>query len=51
MLTLMAFNMPIILLFDNADPLWGLPVIYIYIFSAWLFSILASAFIIKKYYE
>ncbi|MFP5437868.1 MAG: hypothetical protein ACLGH8_08795 [Bacteroidia bacterium] len=51
MLMLMAFNMPLLLLFDNTDPLWGLPVIYIYIFSAWLFSILASAFIIKKYYE
>ncbi|MFY7730367.1 MAG: hypothetical protein ACOVRN_12675 [Flavobacterium sp.] len=50
-LMLMAFNMPLVLLFDSARPLWGIPVIYIYIFSAWLFSILISAYIIKKYYE
>lgn len=48
---LLAFNMPLLLLFDSADPLLGIPVIYIYIFSVWLLSIIVSLFVVKKYYE
>jgi hypothetical protein len=51
LLLLIAFNMPLMLLFDSAEPVGGIPVIYIYIFSVWLFSILASAYIIRRYYE
>jgi membrane protein YdbS with pleckstrin-like domain len=48
---LIALNLPIVLLFDNADSLLGFPVIYIYIFSVWLFSALLSLLIIKRYHE
>jgi membrane protein YdbS with pleckstrin-like domain len=48
---LIALNLPILLLFDSADSLLGFPVIYIYIFSVWLFSTLLSLLIIKRYHE
>lgn len=51
MLMLLALNIPILLLFNNAQALFGFPVIYIYIFSAWLFSIGTTYLIIKRYYE
>ncbi|NGY38656.1 hypothetical protein FQU23_014205 [Flavobacterium sp. XN-5] len=51
MLLLLALNVPLLLLFDNSSALFGFPVIYVYIFSAWLFSIVISYIIIKKYYE
>ncbi|MDI5898968.1 hypothetical protein QLS91_08700 [Flavobacterium sp. LB2P84] len=51
MLLLLALNVPLLLLFDSSKPLFGFPIIYIYIFSAWLFSIATSYLIIKRYYE
>lgn len=50
-LILLALNAPLLLLFDSSQPLFGFPIIYIYIFSAWLFSIATSYLIIKRYYE
>lgn len=51
MLMILALNIPLILLFDNSKPLFGFPITYIYIFSAWLFSIATTYLIVKKYYE
>jgi membrane protein YdbS with pleckstrin-like domain len=51
MVLLIALNLPIVLLFDSADSVLGFPVIYIYIFSVWLFSALLSLLIIKRYHE
>ncbi|MBB1194129.1 hypothetical protein DNC80_10690 [Flavobacterium sp. SOK18b] len=51
MLMLLALNMPLLLLFDSSQPLFGFPIVYVYIFSAWLFSIAISYLIIKRYYE
>lgn len=51
LLLLMAFNMPLLLIFDDADAALGFPAIYVYFFSVWLFSILVTVFIIKRYYE
>lgn len=48
---LIALNLPIVLLFDSAESFMGFPVIYIYIFSVWLFSTLLSLLIIKRYHE
>jgi hypothetical protein len=48
---LIAFNLPIILLFDSSAPLFGFPIIYIYIFSIWLVSILVSMLVVNRYYE
>lgn len=46
-----AFNLPILLLFDSIQKVFGLPFIYIYLFSIWLISILITFIIIKRYYE
>ena len=48
---LIAFNLPIILLFDSSNVLLGFPVIYIYIFSVWLLSVLSSMLVVNRYYE
>ena len=47
----MDLNLPIVLLFDSADNVLGFPVIYIYIFSVWLFSVLMSWIVVQRYYE
>ncbi|HEY4617931.1 MAG TPA: hypothetical protein VIH09_07035 [Flavobacterium sp.] len=51
LLMLLALNIPLLLLFDSSKPLFGFPIVYIYIFSGWLFSIAITYLIIKKYYE
>jgi hypothetical protein len=51
MLSLMALNIPLLLLFDSAKQLFGLPIIYIYFFSICLFSIGVTFIILKKYNE
>ena len=51
MLMLLALNIPLLLLFDSTKSLFGFPVIYIYLFSAWLFSIVITYLIQKRYYE
>ncbi|CAM3993917.1 hypothetical protein FLCU109888_12835 [Flavobacterium cucumis] len=51
LLLLLVLNLPILLLFDSADSVLGLPVIYIYIFSVWLFSVLMSWIVVQRYYE
>jgi len=48
---LMAFNLPLLLVFDSATLLLGIPVIYIYIFSIILISIFLTWITIKRYYE
>lgn len=50
-LLLLVLNLPIVLLFDSADNVLGFPVIYIYIFSIWLFSVLMSWIVVQRYYE
>ncbi|UGS24873.1 hypothetical protein [Flavobacterium channae] len=51
LLMLLVLNLPILLLFDSADNLFGLPIIYIYIFSIWLFSVLMSWIVVQRYHE
>lgn len=51
MILLVGLNMPIVLLFDSAENVLGFPVIYIYFFSIWMFSILLSFIIVKRYNE
>ena len=50
-LLLLVLNLPIVLLFDSADNVFGFPVNYIYIFSVWLFSVLMSWIVVQRYYE
>lgn len=48
---LIALNLPIVLLFDSIKEVFGLPAIYIYIFSVWSISIFTSLLIVSRYYE
>ena len=48
---LMLFNAPILLLFNSSKIFLGLPLVYVYMFGIWLFSIAISYFIFKKYDE
>ncbi|CAM2909819.1 hypothetical protein SAMN05444143_105193 [Flavobacterium succinicans] len=47
----LALNFPLLLLFDSTDAIAGLPIIYVYIFMVWFFSIVMSFILIKKYDE
>ena len=51
LLLLLVLNLPIVLLFDSADNVFGFPIIYIYVFSVWLFSVLMSWIVVQRYYE
>ncbi|ESU18799.1 hypothetical protein FCR2A7T_22020 [Flavobacterium cauense R2A-7] len=51
LLLLICFNLPIVLLFDSAQSLAGIPVIYFYLFSVCVFSILISLYIVNRYHE
>jgi purine-cytosine permease-like protein len=51
MVLLIGLNLPIVLLFDSSQNIVGFPIIYIYLFSIWLFSILVSLLIVKRYNE
>ncbi|WP_445719188.1 hypothetical protein [Flavobacterium sp.] len=51
LILVLVFNLPIVLLFDSADALLGMPIIYIYIFSVWLISVLMSWIVVQRYYE
>lgn len=45
------FNAPVLLLFNKDTEVLGLPLVYVYIFTLWLFSSVASFIIIKKFDE
>ncbi|WBV60595.1 hypothetical protein PFY12_00405 [Chryseobacterium camelliae] len=48
---LIAFSIPVSLLFNNDREVFGYPMILIYIFVVWMVSIIISFVIIKKYDE
>lgn len=45
------FNAPFLLLFNKHEKLFGLPMIYTYIFAVWFISAIASLLVFKKYDE
>ncbi|HOZ74027.1 MAG TPA: hypothetical protein PLS51_09245 [Flavobacterium sp.] len=51
LILLMAFNLPLLLLFNSAEEFLGFPVILFYVFSIWLASAVVSFIIITKYNE
>ena len=48
---LIGFNLPIVLLFDSSQSIFGIPTIYIYFFSITLGSILISLLVVNRYNE
>jgi len=46
-----AFNLPILLLFDSSQNLLGIPKVYVFIFLVWASSIILTFYITKKYNE
>ncbi len=53
-LSLMVFiflNIPFVMIFNVDGALWGIPVLYFFIFSIWLLSVVISFIILNKHYE
>ncbi|MCS3869181.1 hypothetical protein J3D55_002097 [Chryseobacterium ginsenosidimutans] len=48
---LIAFSIPVSLLFNSEKEVFGYPMILIYIFAVWMASIIISFVIVKKYDE
>lgn len=48
---LIAFSIPVSLLFNSEKEVFGYPMILIYIFVIWMVSIIISFVIVKKYDE
>jgi putative Ca2+/H+ antiporter (TMEM165/GDT1 family) len=45
---LLLFNTPILSIFNIPAFVGGIPVFYLYLFGAWLFIILATAWIVRR---
>lgn len=48
---MIAFSIPISLLFNSEREVFGYPMILIYLFVVWMISIIISFVIVKKYNE
>ncbi|WP_312389078.1 hypothetical protein [Chryseobacterium sp.] len=48
---LIAFSIPVSLLFNSDREVFGYPMMLIYIFAVWMVSIIISFVIVKKYDE
>jgi len=48
---LIAFSIPVSLLFNSEKEVFGYPMILVYVFAVWMLSIIVSFVIIKKYDE
>lgn len=48
---LIAFSIPVSLLFNNDREVFGYPMILVYILAVWMVSIIISFVIVKKYDE
>ncbi len=48
LLALMLLNPPLLLLFGGGATLFGLPLLYLYLFAAWLAIIAATAWIAER---
>jgi len=48
---LVCLNIPILLIFNKTGSIFGLPVLYFYVFFVWAASIIVSYILLKKYYE
>ena len=46
-----ALNLPILLLFDSSLDFFGIPKVYVFIFTVWASSIILTFYITKKYDE
>ncbi|WP_294267085.1 hypothetical protein [uncultured Chryseobacterium sp.] len=48
---MIAFSIPVSLLFNSSREIFGYPMILVYIFVVWMVSIIISFIIVKKYDE
>ncbi|WP_294202530.1 hypothetical protein [Chryseobacterium endophyticum] len=48
---MIAFSIPVSLLFNSSREVFGYPMILVYIFVVWMVSIIISFIIVKKYDE
>lgn len=45
------FNIPFVLIFNINGHVFGVPYFYVFIFSAWLLSVVISFIVLKRHYE
>lgn len=48
---LVAFNIPMVYIFDIDTAIFGIPVLYAFIFFIWLLAIVISYIILNRHYE
>jgi len=48
---IIVFNFPLIMLVDSSDAVYGIPVLYLYIFGFWLVAVIISYMVLKRHYE
>ena len=41
------FNYPLLALFDRPETVWGVPLLYVFVFAAWLLLIAALAWVVE----
>lgn len=46
---MLLWNIPIVMLFNSSDMIFGFPMLYFFIFSTWLLAIIITYVIILKY--
>ncbi len=42
-------NIPLVFIFNSSDAVLGFPLLYFYLFSVWLISILLTALVLKRH--
>ncbi|WP_419868054.1 hypothetical protein [Chryseobacterium sp. CT-SW4] len=48
---MIAFSIPVSLLFNSEKEIFGFPMLLVYLFAMWMLSIIISFVIVKKYDE
>jgi len=48
---LLVLNVPLLLVFNKDESIYGIPFFYFSVFSIWMVSIIISYIILKRYYE
>jgi len=44
-------NVPFIMIFNTDGSVFGIPILYFFVFLIWLFSVIISFIVLNKYYE
>lgn len=48
---MIVINIPMVLMFNRTDAVFGIPIFYFSMFVIWMISIVMSFYILKRFYE